>query len=99
MPVESATPVRPRPERQRLINAAFASVTLLPQEQRNAYLDEHYPNDPALRAEVAELLDCEGKLGNFLESDSGGFPYSSDASGHVLDRYRLERRLGGGGMG
>ncbi len=76
MPTEKADPMFSYPEksqespgleRDRLLNALLEQTLDLPENEREPYLLEHCP-DPALRAEVLDLLAED--LGDFLEAPS-----------------------------
>jgi eukaryotic-like serine/threonine-protein kinase len=71
--------------------------------ERQAYLAQACGSDDGLRAQVERLLAARDRAANFLETPAAVLlaepPASSDLSGQVVGCYRLESRLGVGGMG
>ena len=70
---------------------------------REAYLAEACGTDPALRAQIERLLAAQDDAGTFLETPAALLLAESsvteDLCGRVVGCYRLESRLGAGGMG
>jgi pimeloyl-ACP methyl ester carboxylesterase len=70
---------------------------------RQAYLTRACGTDAALRARVEALLAAEESAATFLEKPAGrlleGGRHWQDLSGRIVSSYRLESRLGAGGMG
>ncbi len=95
--------------------AAILDRTLeMPTAERGAYLDRACAGDPALRAEAEELLAADEAAGNFLATPAGDYaeallttgPEVEETAlavdrlvGRQLGPYRVERRIGAGGMG
>src|SRR4029079_12139856 len=73
-------------------------------EELARYLDGACGGDPALRAEVEELLKSHHAAGPFLGGLSGGgntaiVPPVSEAPGTQVGRYKLLEEIGEGGFG
>src|SRR6266487_3488374 len=72
-------------------------------EQRRAYLDQACGSDPALRANVEELLRSEESVGGFLADPkresfvAGG--QVTEREGNRIGRYKLLQKIGEGGCG
>jgi serine/threonine protein kinase/tetratricopeptide (TPR) repeat protein len=88
----------------------LAAISAQPEGQRGAILDTACGGDPALRAEVDELLALSGGNRSGAPDDSGdtlapaaataGEPGDAHlAQGAMLGPYRMEERIGAGGMG
>lgn len=75
----------------------FHEALALPVEQRDAWLDEHC-TDPALRAELADLLAAAGQTGTPLDRTAVAGPEPL-AEGTRIGPWRLLALLGRGGMG
>ncbi len=94
-------------ERWRRLEALFHEALALADEARPAWLDEACGGDAELRAEVESLLAAAQRSDALLEHDAvaewGTLLDEGEAvvelAGTELGRYRLERRLGAGGMG
>jgi len=94
------------PERWKKIDDLVQAALERSSENRGQFLDEACTGDHELRREVEALLSLERQDSGFLESPaveaaadmvSGG--YQSLIAGTTLGRYRIERRVGAGGMG
>jgi eukaryotic-like serine/threonine-protein kinase len=88
------------PERWSLIKEAFATVREIKEKDRGAYLDAACGNDGELRAEVQLLLDNDD--GPSLRAPAADLWKSAAhefAAGAMLAQYRIEAKLGEGGMG
>ena len=88
------------------LEALFEQAVALPAEQRVAFLDEACPADPALRRELESLLaahDAHGQFDALADAVAGSLAARRHAAapreGQRLGHYRIEERLGGGGMG
>jgi serine/threonine protein kinase/predicted ATPase len=72
-------------------------------EARDAYLKGACGSDAALRGEVDRLLAITDRAGTFLETPAARLlsdsRWEEDLTGCVVASYRLESRLGAGGMG
>ncbi|MEA2564284.1 MAG: eukaryotic-like serine/threonine-protein kinase [Acidobacteriota bacterium] len=89
------------PERYRQVKTILAVALEKAAGERLQFLDEVCQGDGALRQEVESLI-AYGEDGSFLEHPVVhllGEETKSFQEGDVLDRYRLIRRLGYGGMG
>ncbi|MEM8933758.1 MAG: serine/threonine-protein kinase, partial [Acidobacteriota bacterium] len=89
-------------ERFRRLDELFEHVSALPADQQAARLDAECADDPALRAEVAALLDvddsAETLLGGVIEA---GLGWLSDGPPppERLGPYRVVEEIGRGGLG
>ncbi|MCP3963397.1 MAG: serine/threonine protein kinase [bacterium] len=93
-----------RAERWQRIETLFAAAARRPARERQVFLRAECAEDPALIAEVEQLLDADDRAGSFIEQavDAGASAFAGDRPGARIDRgigsYRLIRRLGRGGM-
>ena len=92
-------------DRQRL-GELFERALALPPVTRAAFLRESCGDDGALRAELTSLLASHESAPDFLERlGAHVFPASLRAmsdvlpAGHLVGRYEILERIGGGGMG
>lgn len=84
----------------------FAEAESLPAGERREFLERHCA-DPAVRAELASLLDAHDRHQRFLADAARGQPVEHGqahepwhvSDGLVLGSYRLLRRIGEGGCG
>jgi serine/threonine-protein kinase len=85
----------PEPDRRRLarLEELFAAARELPAAERPAFVAAQCGDDASLRAELTELLDVAREAGGFLEQAADPWV------GRRIDRWRIGRRLGSGGMG
>lgn len=93
-------------DRWEQIEKLFERASDLPAEKRPQFLDLHCKDDAELRREVESLLASDEKAQEFLEShvlpsDPKSFVEEMDDPwlDQRLGAYRIERRLGRGGMG
>src|SRR5438477_949274 len=105
--------IKMTPERFRQIEQLAALVLQQEESERAAFLDKACSGDRGLRQEVESLLASDQQAGNFLtepaaqlvaERLSDDPELASKEAGaavtpSMLGRYRVERELGGGGMG
>src|SRR5687768_3250382 len=91
------------PEQWRQIERIFHSAVQLPASQRDGYLDNACALDAELRREVESLIAADNSASGFLNAPSPSpHPIArlSLLEGRVIDdKYRIENRLGEGGMG
>jgi serine/threonine protein kinase/tetratricopeptide (TPR) repeat protein len=91
-------------ERLTRAESIFQAAADLPLGDREAFLAEQCGDDPALRDLVEDLLERhDGGMGSFLKPDVADRIAPDETPGpRTFDRigpYRLERRIGFGGMG
>ncbi|HMB91150.1 MAG TPA: serine/threonine-protein kinase [Rhodothermales bacterium] len=96
-------------ERWKQVNAVLDEVLDLPPGRREAYLETHYKDDPALQREVASLLAASDEADDFLAAPAKDYaatlisrskPMTDDALiGQEIDGYQIQDVLGRGGMG
>jgi serine/threonine protein kinase/Tol biopolymer transport system component len=82
------------------VERAMATALEQPNDRRADYLQQ-LPQ--AIRSEVESLLEAHGRAGDFL-AEPAADPFSDPAESHLavgatLGHYRIEARLGQGGMG
>ncbi|HEV8632273.1 MAG TPA: protein kinase [Thermoanaerobaculia bacterium] len=95
--------------RWRRLDALFEGALALPATARGAYLAERCGDDPALRAEVEELLACHGSSGVLdqpapplagpTHAEETPKPGATLPPGAPLGPYQVVLLLGAGGMG
>jgi WD40 repeat protein/predicted Ser/Thr protein kinase len=93
----------PSPE---AVEALFQQALDLGPERRAAFLDERCAGDPDLRTAIEELLHFDAqaqRAPDFLHSPASDIradlPLVAETMPASIGRYRVVRRLGGGGMG
>src|SRR5215471_12847949 len=94
------------PERLEQIDHLFQSALDLAPEQRGAYLKNACVGDMDLRREVESLLKAHDEAGNFIADSASDIPFTllgqqpmPAGPGQQVGQYRIELRLGSGGMG
>jgi len=97
-------------ERWAEIERIFGAASALPADERSLYLDEVCAGDASLRLEIESLLASRDAAGSFLESpavsglsakdlDSASVLGAGPEAPDPVGPYRLQRKLGEGGMG
>src|SRR4051794_14102289 len=87
-------------ERWAQIKEIFGAALELPDSRRAAFLQQSCGSDAPLRAEVEQLLGAErGPLENPMLSALAGLTPTDLARGEMLAHYRVESKIGQGGMG
>jgi predicted ATPase/serine/threonine protein kinase len=90
------------PEQWARVKAIFGDAVALEGTARASYLDSACGNDAPLRAHVERLLQSHDDDPEFLESPAvAGLASASgdDVIGRTIGAYRIESRIGAGGMG
>ena len=95
------------PEDWARVKAVFDAAILVSKSERSAYLKQLCPEDLDLRCEVNELLESFDLADDFMERPFAGeiaqfLPEGEPDElepGQLFDRYRIIRKIGGGGMG
>jgi eukaryotic-like serine/threonine-protein kinase len=84
------------------IETLFLAGVELPPEEREAFLDQHCPDDPELREEVLSLLDHdtaeESPVVDAINAGASSVLTDDHPAGRMLGPYRIEREIGRGGM-
>jgi tetratricopeptide (TPR) repeat protein len=94
------------PERWKEVEAVFEEALETSRLERPAFFQRTCGDDEELRREVESLLESHGQAGTFLDQEIQFVPgdlVEESAStlrlGEVVDRYRIIREIGRGGMG
>lgn len=84
----------------------FHTARELPPGERDTFLTDACESDPRLRAQVEALLKSDRAAAGFiadpsarLVADAFGAAPEPSVAGRVIDRYRIIREIGRGGMG
>jgi serine/threonine protein kinase/tetratricopeptide (TPR) repeat protein len=101
--------MKTNPERMRRMEELYMKASALPEDQRANFLAGACAEDDSLRREVESLLSHEKTAENFMEipafqermaSLAGSWKeISTVLTGRALGRYRIEEKVGAGGMG
>ncbi len=89
-------------ERWQRVRELFRGALELEPETRRSFLDQECRGDERLRADVELLLDSLERAGDFLEDPAAPSPdalLEDPYAGLEVGPYRLEEKLGRGGMG
>src|SRR5688500_9814678 len=86
------------------LESLYSEVSRLPVGDRRAFLDRECAHYSDLRRELEELLACSDPAADFFDrfrNAMGDAPaeHADALAGTLVGRYRLESRLGAGGMG
>src|SRR5215470_2943301 len=87
------------PERYQRLLAIFEAATGRPPGERSGYLEQACAGDDELRHEVEGLLAADRKPGGLPDAPLGKGPAEPGAIGSRVGPYRIESKLGEGGMG
>src|SRR5690242_20281291 len=89
-------------ERWRRITEIVGAAWEMDAPLRESYVLEQCAGDDAMRLEVESLLRELGNSSALLQSGAAAAAYLQSpeiAAGALLDRYRIEKKIGEGGMG
>ncbi len=89
------------PEQWQLLSPYLDQALAMTDEERAAWLRSLGEQDPALAAQLVELLDEHRVLAQegFLEKSHSGLPNTPGLAGQTLGPYKLISEIGQGGMG
>ena len=90
-------------ERWQQVKRIFHDACERAPEERVAFLDAACDGDAELRREIESLLAVNERAGDFLQQPALDLPLAGAEAeieaGRLIDHYRVERRIGAGGMG
>ncbi len=97
-------PERSEPSSWERLESLYERASSLPAAEQTRFLDEQCAGDEALRRELADLLACSPGATGFFQRfrnaiDDPPVESSDPLIGAIIGRYRVETRLGAGGMG
>lgn len=89
------------PEQWRRIKSLLSEALKLPPEQRSAFAESACPDDPTVRRELVEMLRQKETTGLTLQPvvDWHDGPKAFQPGEVILNRFRIVRLIGRGGMG
>lgn len=90
------------PEQWKRIRSWLDDALKLPPEQRTAFVEEVCANDPTVRRELLGLIrqsDSTGSMFRPLDNSGAGITNTFQLGELVLNRFRILRFVGRGGMG
>ena len=94
------------PDRWKQIDGLFQQALELSSPERTTFLAQSCGDDLELRGEVESLLESHARAGGFIDKRSLFFAHDALArdevalpAGHLIERYRVLREIGRGGMG
>jgi serine/threonine protein kinase len=85
-------------ERWHTLEEVFQAALKREPAQREAFLEESCP-DADLRREIKSLLDAGASADEILEQPAIRYAFHTLEAGSMLGQYRIEERIGAGGMG
>jgi tetratricopeptide (TPR) repeat protein/predicted Ser/Thr protein kinase len=94
-----------KPDRFARLKEILADISDLSEDERRAYLDKAFKDDPELRQEVESILAHESdrhdllRTGGAISFTGEGSTEPVDMTGHTLSRFRIEEKIATGGMG
>jgi tetratricopeptide (TPR) repeat protein len=96
----------PEAERWKILKVHFEHAVELPAAEREAFIAEACPDDSAMRAQLAQMLDVYDHSNLLIDNSpvqgiaqNYGVTEALSIGETIAGRFRIERRLGAGGMG
>src|SRR5215510_3934544 len=101
------SPTLMTPERWQQVKRIFHDAGERAPEERAVFLDAACHGDAELRLEIESLLAVHDRAGDFMQQPAmnvtlpggSGAAEAEIEAGRLIDHYRVERRIGTGGMG
>jgi eukaryotic-like serine/threonine-protein kinase len=94
------------PERLRKVEEIYHAVLEVSPAERKSFLHEKCENDEELRLEIESLLSYENDFDSLIDSSPKSLveevfspKKSADLAGKQINQYKIERKIGEGGMG